>query len=450
MSIPGIVLNKILEDPSHALQYWAKLKANYFGSGYSRVYSAIARYYAKYNTLPSFSELEIYSSRDKGTISLLEATKGLKIPEDVDLSVLVESLLDKYIQNETLEYIHKLVERITIMDSHEIKENISDILMQLEEKTHNSEHVFSMTDITVIDHEELQSKVYLNINNTFDHFTGGVSLTELIMVGGHRGSGKSIVSVNVGLNQYLQGNVGVIFSIEMRAREVFERTISALAGVPFTKLRKGSLTEFELNKVAEARSEMFLDGEKYYEMYKEHRDFVRFERELLSEGTLLPDNQIVIVDNQMLSLADIDLNLQKLKAQFKDKLKVVVVDYVNQIAIQDMYNWQSQVELAKGLKNLARKYEIVMVAPYQIDKTGEARFAKGLLDPADIALTISAKDNAIEFDTTKARNIPSTKFASEMNWETLRLSSTDAQVIEKEEEPKKKKEAKRSEEELPF
>jgi hypothetical protein len=48
--------------------------------------------------------------------------------------------------------------------------------------------------------------------------------------------------------------------------------------------------------------------------------------------------------------------------------------------------------VSKKLKEFARKYELVMVSPYQIDASGEARFAKGILDAADIALVMSAHD----------------------------------------------------------
>ena len=45
---------------------------------------------------------------------------------------------------------------------------------------------------------------------------------------------------------------------------------------------------------------------------------------------------------------------------------------------------------------------MVIVSPYQIDAGGEARFAKGILDAADIALVMEAHDKdkqAISFET---------------------------------------------------
>jgi hypothetical protein len=66
-----------------------------------------------------------------------------------------------------------------------------------------------------------------------------------------------------------------------------------------------------------------------------------------------------------------------------------------------------------------------MVSPYQIDATGEARFAKGILDAADIALTMEAHDketNAISFETTKIRGGKEMAFTCPIDWDTLRIS----------------------------
>jgi hypothetical protein len=136
---------------------------------------------------------------------------------------------------------------------------------------------------------------------------------------------------------------------------------------------------------------------------------------------------MIIVDDRDLSLSSIDLHIGKAKSKFGDKLKVVVVDYINQIVLEgtDQYDWKPQIEVSKKLKNLARKYEIVMVSPYQIDATGEARFAKGILDAADIALTMEAHDketNAISFETTKIRGGKEMAFTCPIDWDTLRIS----------------------------
>ena len=438
--VSGIVLHKLLNDPAEAIEVYPKLKPSFFGTGYKSIYTAISKFYNKHNTLPSFYDI-LLVSRDGLTKNSIKALQELEVPEDIDWSLLVDALIDQYTQEETLTKLDDFLDVITVLDTKEIKQNLTDIVFYLEEKTHVAEEVYTVADLTLAEDEELGTRVPLGINNTFDALTGGIALSELILIGGERGSGKSIVAVNIVLNQYAQGNTSVVFSIEMRAQEVYWRMLSAMSNVRFAAIRKNNLTDVELGRVAKSLSSMYSECDELYAKFEKDRDYKEFERALASTKKLKPENQMVIVDNQQLTLADIDMNIQKLKSQAGDKLKVVVVDYVNQIEIEDIYNWQSQITLSKGLKNLARKHNVVMVAPYQIDKTGEARFAKGLLDAVDMAITLKAGKDFIAFETTKVRNIPATKFASVMDWETLSLSPQDA-VMSSDEEPEEESKVK--------
>jgi replicative DNA helicase len=437
LDVSGFILHRILSDPKAGLEIWPKIKVPYFDAAYSSIVSTIGKFYVKYNTLPSFEDLDTFT-RAGHIKDHLQALQNLEVPEDVELDVLFDALQNAYTQKEALSKLNTYLDDIVMMDCEEIKEQLVDIALYLEEKTKSSEHIYTMADMTVFDQAELGSRVPLGLNNTFDAHIGGNALTELVLIGGKKGTGKSVVSVNVAINQYNMGNVCPIFTIEMRAREVYNRCISAMAGVSATRMRKGCPTEEDLVKIAKVRANMFEEADSVYTEFLETKNFDKMELDLLRNYRLKPDNQIIIVDNQQLSLADIDFNLQRLKTQFGDKLKVAVVDYVNQIDIEDMYDWKSQISLSKGLKNLARKYEIVMVAPYQIDDKGEARFARGLLDAPDVAIVLEKHENAIAFETQKIRNAPPLNFASVCDWDTLSIKPTDAIIEMPEAEVKEK------------
>jgi KaiC/GvpD/RAD55 family RecA-like ATPase len=253
------------------------------------------------------------------------------------------------------------------------------------------------------------------------------------MLGGKRGSGKSLVSANMVANQYEMGNTAIYFTIEMTAMETFQRITSMLSGVSYANIRKNNLDTQEMNALAKTRAGMFQDSDLIYENFLDNRDALFFERKLTSECELKKDNQIIIVDDRSLSLTSIDLQLQKAKAQFGDKLGLVVVDYVNQIETgigKDLYDWQSQIFASKKLKEFARKYDLAMISPYQIDEGGGTRFAKGLLDSPDSAFLIephAKEDGAMTFTSTKVRSGPDIEFTSTMNWDTLKLGPTTKQ-----------------------
>ena len=441
MDVSAVVLNKLLTEQS--LDIWAKLKLVFLDPAYSSLYSVINKHYERYNKLPNFDDLEL-TIREGPAAKTLATLKLTEIP-DVSAEVALDALIDQYTQNETVKLLDKFVDKLPLYDSNEIKENLSTIALTIEEKTHTSEKVYTMSDILLFRNpQELEKeRVYLGLNNTFDAVLGGVARQELILIGGKRGSGKSITSSNIFINQYESGNSCLYFSIEMTAIEVMERNLAILANVNHQSLKQNKLTDEEVLKVVKARAEMFEDADQTVLEFMRHRDRFKFEETLVRNYRLKQTNQMVIVDDRDLSIGAIDLHIGKMKARFGDKLAVVVVDYLNQIVADgiDQYDWKPQIEVSKKLKNLARKYEIVLVSPYQIDASGEARFSKGILDAADIALVMEAHDKekqAITFETTKIRGGKEMQFTCPIDWDTLRISP---QTIEKPEHEEKVKRA---------
>ena len=431
MDTSAIVLNKLLTERN--LEIWAKLKLVFLDPAYSSLYSQINKYYEKYSAIPSFDDLEV--TLREGSASKTLATLKLTELPDVSAEVALDALIDQYTQNETIKLLDKFVDKLPLYDANEIKDNLANIALVIEEKTHTSEKVFTMADMFMFQHQDDMEKerVYLGLNNTFDAVLGGVARQELILIGGERGSGKSITSSNIFINQYESGNSSIYFSIEMTAMETMQRNLAILANVSLQNLKQNKLTQEEILKVVQARANMFENANQAVVEFTQHRDRYRFEETLLRQYSLKSDNQMIIVDDRDLTLSSIDLHIGKSKAKFGDKLKLVVVDYLNQIVLEgtDQYDWKPQIQVSKKLKNLARKYEIVIVSPYQIDKTGEARFSKGILDAADIALVMEAHDKetkAISFETTKIRGGRESSFTCPIDWDTLRISP---QSIEK-------------------
>jgi replicative DNA helicase len=440
MDVSAVVLNKLLQEQS--LDIWAKLKLVFLDPAYSSLYSVINKHYEKYNAIPNFDDLEL-TLREGPAAKTLATLKLTEIP-DVSAEIALDALIDQYTQNETVKLIDKFIDKLPLYDSNEIKENLATIALTIEEKTHTSEKVFTMADIMMFQHpEELEKeRVYLGLNNTFDAVLGGVARQELILIGGKRGSGKSITSSNIFVNQYESGNSSLYFSIEMTAYETMQRNLAILANVNLQNLKQNKLTDQELLRVVNARSGMFEGAESLVDDFLRHRDRFKFEETLIRNFKLKPDNQMIIVDDRDLTLGAIDLHIGKTKAKFGDKLGVVVVDYINQIVLEgnSQYDWQPQIEVSKKLKNLARKYEIVIVSPYQIDASGEARFAKGILDAADIALVMEAHEKdaqAISFETTKIRGGKEMAFTCPIDWDTLRISPQSIDRPSKKEPVKK-------------
>lgn len=430
----AIVLNKVLLEKN--LDVWSKLKLSFIDSAYTAVYGSITRHYDKYGEIPTFEELEI-TTRESPTYNLISVIKLIDEP-DISAEVALDALIDQYTQNQTVNLLDKFIDKLPIYDTAEIKENLANIVLHLDEKTLTTEGVYNMADIVLFrTTEQLDTeRVHLGLNNTFDSVLGGVARQELILIGGMRGSGKSLTCSNLMINQYESGNACVYFTIEMIAHEVLERNLSIMADVPYLALKKGNLSEPEVLRVVKARAGMFQDAEDLVAQYLVDKDKFKFEYDLVRSKKLKETGQMILIDDRSLSISSIDLHLGKLKAKFGDNLKLAVVDYLNQVTMEgmDQFDWKYQTTISKKLKDLARKHEVVIASPYQIDQTGEARMAKGILDAADIAMTMKVHsgetESVLEFNLTKIRGGPTMKFASALNKSSLRISSTPIDIPE--------------------
>ena len=447
MDISAIVLHKLLE--SQDLESFARIKLSFLDPAYASVYTAINKHYSKYSAIPSFEDLEM-TLREGQTKNTLEAVK-LTDATEVGIDVAIDALIDQYTQNETIRLLDRFVDKIPVYDTSEIKDNLAAIVLALDEKTISNEGIATMDSFEFFQQEEdiARNRVMLGLNNEFDAALGGVFRSEYIMIGGPRGSGKSLVVNNAFTTQYEMGNCPVFFSIEMKERETLQRSMSILANVNHQNLKHNKLSAEDLLKVVKVRADMFVDAGDLVEEFKSHRDRFKFEQDLMRNKELKPDNQLTVIHDRDLTITSIDIHLGKLKAKFGDKLNLCVVDYINQVKLEgasgtfSKFDWQPQVEVSTQLKNLADKYDLVMMSPYQIDATGEARFAKGILDAADIALVMKVhpKDTkCMGMETTKIRGGAEQTFTSGMDWDTLRMSPIPKDPPKQKEKAKKEKE----------
>lgn len=443
----NLILAKILKEKD--LDIWSRLKTQYFSPPYSNIYSLISKFYDKYGELPSFEDLEV-SVRDKKSLSSIRALKEVEVP-DIDSDILVDALINEYAQEIALDNIEKLVDSIAFKDSIEIVEDLSALAYHIEDQTESSEQIVFMNDYITTDEKELLARVPLGLSNDFDQFSMGMALSEFVMIGGFRGTGKSVICSNIACNQYTSGNSSLYFSIEMRGREIFERNLAILSEIPAKKLRSGNLTDEEKWRVAQVRAGMVKDNAPdLLEEFKEHKDLTKFENEL-KKRPINPTNQLITIDNPRLTLSNIDATMANFKNRLGDNLTVVVVDYINQISEKDAYDWKVQIEIAKKMKELARKYEVVMVAPYQTDEEGKAKFSRGLLIPPDWAFKLEAHKagatsdrDSILFSCEKSRNDAPFHFESPIDWNILKIRpNTNLYAMDKLEssigEPKKLK-----------
>ena len=392
-----------------------------------------------FRSLPTFDDLKL-SIRDRKLQEKVFAIEAVEV--DIDAWVLLEYLKNEYTQVEILDELDKFIDKtVAISSAEENVEAIQQIVLDIGEKVDLKAPEENMQTIPLFDSEkDLKKFLPLGLNDDYDQFLK-FSPRDLILVGGRRGAGKSIACCNIAHNVYEQGKSAIYFTIEMDSRSILQRMCALGARIPISRLATRNLTTVEWDRVAAWWAGRFSGGAELLPEYKQTRDFDAFHAKLQTKP--LNDGQLDVVYDPMLTLSRIRQELES-KVSQRD-YGVIVVDYLNQVKRSNapsrsgQYDWTEQIEVSKTLKSIAQEYEVPVFAPYQTDNTGEARFAKGILDAADAAFTLetwSPEDEAITFNCTKMRSAKMEGFTSVMDWETLKIGPQSAMNPKEKEEIK--------------
>jgi replicative DNA helicase len=428
IDIQKAAIRRLLDTQS--TDFYNKLVHKFFTDTNLILFKKIQKFYEQHMRIPTSQEF--YELQKSGhTREYLEVqilTDNAKAQE-LSSEFLSEQLQDYYIREETIGWLDNFIGQLESLERTEIIDKIQTHILDLHKYMPDGEELFDVGKMDIIQDQERFITYTSGLSAEYDAVNGGFGLQELIMFGGRRGSGKSIITLNAAKHQFLNNNNSVaFFSIEMRFVEVYYRLMSMLSGVPFMRFFKNELTKEDRLVVAKTKLDTFY--EKCDESVTLYGKLLRdgnvkdFDFSLRSGQVPYKAKRFHIIDDVNLSIPKIDHYLNMLTKKYD--VRATVVDYLNIIKVEDRMDWKSQIGLADSLKVLSRKYDQMIMSPYQIDATGEARFAKGVLDSADRSFRFTPADlnedpNILPFEITKIRNGKSMKFDVHMDWECIRV-----------------------------
>lgn len=424
MNISSALIKQVLS--LQDFETWTLTHKHYLSPEYHSLYTAIDKHCEDFHRLPSMEDLQ-YGIRDSATKEKLYAID--KIEVDVDSKLLLEYLKNEYTQKEILYSLEKYVDHSVAFENAEQSLSVlHDIVLDVENKVDLQPPSESMQSITLHESDDdINKYIALGLNTEYDSEIM-FSPRDLVMVGGKRGAGKSIICANLANNVYDAGKTALYFTIEMDSRSILQRCCAIATGISFSRIRTKNLNNIEWEQIATWWANRFQNGKEKLEKYKETRSFDDLHKDLKVNDVIKPDNHIDVI-------YDPTLTLSKIKAELDKKTKtgnvgMVIVDYINQVKRNSaptragQYDWSEQIEVSKALKAMAQEYETAVFTPYQTDASGEARFAKGILDAADAAFTLEPwdqEDQCITLNCVKMRNAAEKSFTSDMNWESLKI-----------------------------
>lgn len=192
-----------------------------------------------------------------------------------------------------------------------------------------------------------------------DHRMGGLQPSDLVIVAGRPGMGKTALATNVAFNiaeaykpaqqadgsfEAADGGVVGFFSLEMSSEQLATRIVSEQTEIPSSKIRRGEISEMDFEK-------------------------------LVACSQMLQKMPLYIDQTGGISIAQLAARARRLKRQ--RGLDVLVVDYVQLMQGTSARAAQNRVqeitEITTGLKALAKELNIPIIALSQLSRQVESR-----------------------------------------------------------------------------
>ncbi|MBM3555836.1 MAG: replicative DNA helicase, partial [Alphaproteobacteria bacterium] len=185
-----------------------------------------------------------------------------------------------------------------------------------------------------------------------DNMLGGLHKSDLLILAGRPGMGKSALATNIAFNAAKalsqrggeSGAAAAIFSLEMSAEQLANRILGEQAEIPSEKLRRGQI------------------------------DAAHFER-LVNASRDIQKYPIFIDDTPALSISALRTRARRLR--LTNKIGLIVVDYLQLMRPSGRKAPESRVleisEITQGLKALAKDLDIPVLALSQLSRAVESR-----------------------------------------------------------------------------
>ena len=261
-------------------------------------------------------------------------------------------VMDKYVRRQLISAGHEIVD--LGYDTAEELEKVLDeseqkIFRLTQERPQQGLVPISETIIqTFTEIENLHQEVSLpGIPSGFydlDAMTSGFSRSDLIIIAGRPSMGKTSFCLNIASNIAKEQKLPVaVFSLEMSREQLTQRMLSGEAKIASNRLRSGRISQNEFEPLINAVAN-------------------------LSE---LP---IYIDDTANLSVMQMRSQVRRLQAQQKDKLGLVLLDYLQLMEGSGSDNRVQELsKITRSLKGLAREINVPIIALSQLSRGVEQR-----------------------------------------------------------------------------
>jgi len=230
---------------------------------------------------------------------------------------------------------------------------------------------------------------------SLDAKTGGLQPSDLILLAGRPGLGKTSFALNIVWAAAQAGKTCAMFSLEMSELQVVQRLISMTSEIDGNRMRRGRLSDVEFRSISAASDE-------------------------------LQKAPIFVEESSQLTVTDILAKSRRLQAE--RGLDLLVIDYLQLIegAGDDESRVLEVARISRALKAIARELQVPVLALSQLSRQIETRGTEPMLSDlresgaleadADLVMFLWQKDrkdrdeSVVRLKLAKHRNGPTGDF----------------------------------------
>lgn len=299
--------------------------------------------------------------QDQGMLNQIGGIKILRdilnqIPNLAYLNDYITLLKDKYNRRKLIQLGYQIINSsyITNISLENILSELENEIFNLTSDTHHYEFLNTTELLTDIFFELKQRSLKPSVSGltsgffNLDSLTQGFQKSDLIVIAGRPGMGKTALSLNIALHIVKEYHIPVIFfSLEMSKEQLIYRLLTSDTQINTLKLKTGTLKKSDWLKLTQSIKQ-------------------------LSELPFLID------DTPNLTIQDIRRKVKKVILE-QTQIGLIVVDYLQlmqNLNVKKQNRVQELSEITRSLKNIAREFKVPLVALSQLNRNVETRVNK--------------------------------------------------------------------------